>query len=70
LQHILNGRASSRCDYISTFGRLDFAPGETSKTITVLLIDDAYFEGAELLSVVLFAPTGATLSTPSFNDYS
>jgi len=60
--NLVNGRASSRCDYISTYGRLEFAPGETSKTITVLLIDDSYAEGNETFSVVLFAPTGATLS--------
>lgn len=63
--NIPNGRASSRCDYISAFGRLDFAAGETSKTITVLLIDDSYAEGNETFSVVLFAPTGATLSPTS-----
>ena len=63
--NVANGRASSRCDYISTFGRIDFAPGETSRTITALLIDDSYAEGNETMSVVLFAPTGATLNPTS-----
>src|SRR5205807_8951169 len=45
--NVFNGQASSRCDYISSIGTLNFAPGESSKTISVLIINDAYAEGPE-----------------------
>jgi hypothetical protein len=38
------GTASDRSDYISSFGTLRFAPGETAKTFKVLIIDDAYVD--------------------------
>ncbi|PYS64737.1 MAG: hypothetical protein DMF76_04175, partial [Acidobacteria bacterium] len=45
--NVTNGIASSRCDYISALGTLKFAAGETSKTISVLIINDSYLEGPE-----------------------
>jgi hypothetical protein len=59
--------ASSRCDYETTSGTLNFAPGETSKTITVFLVDDSYPENSEAFSVSLGNPlgSGATLGTPA-----
>jgi hypothetical protein len=44
---------------------LKFAPGETFKLITVLLIDDAYSEGTETFSVTVGNPTSATLGAPA-----
>ncbi len=61
---IANGRASSRCDYISAFRTFNFAPRETSKTMTVLLIDDSYAEGSETFAAILGNPSGATAPTP------
>ncbi len=55
------GDASSRCDYEATAGTLNFAAGETSKTISVLLVDDAYAEGNESFSVTLSNATGGAL---------
>jgi hypothetical protein len=62
---VSNGRASSRCDYISAFGRLNFAAREISKTITVLLVDDTYAEGNETFTTTLTNPSNATLTSPS-----
>ncbi|MFM2347698.1 MAG: hypothetical protein RL654_2451, partial [Pseudomonadota bacterium] len=42
-----------------------FAPGETSKTVTLTVIDDAVFEGKETFSVVLDSPSNAALGTAS-----
>jgi hypothetical protein len=63
---VLNtGNASSRCDYETTLGTLNFAAGEISKTITIPIIDDSYAEGNENFTVSLSNATGASLATPS-----
>ena len=63
---ILNsGKASSHCDYETTLGTLRFAAGETSKTISIPIIDDSYAEGTENLTVMLSNVSGATLGSPS-----
>lgn len=59
------GKASSRCDYETTLGTLKFAAGETSKTISIPIIDDTYAEGNESFTVTLSNATGATLGSPS-----
>ena len=61
----VNGKASSRCDYATTIGRLSFAPGETFKTINVAVTDDHYAEGDENFSVALTAASGAVLGSPN-----
>src|SRR4030095_9568374 len=60
---VANGKASARCDYIGASGTLVFASGETSKTISILIIDDAYAEGSESFDVVLSNSLGAALAT-------
>jgi len=57
----INSIASSRCDYLTTLGTLTFAAGETSKVISIPVIDDAYAEGNESFNLTLSNPTGATL---------
>ncbi len=53
-------------DYFSTSGTLMFANGETSKTFTVAICDDAVFEGNETFSSTLTGATGgATIGMPS-----
>jgi len=61
------GVASERCDYETTGGILTFAPGETSKVVSVALVDDAFAEGNEIFSVNLFVATGSGvgLGTPA-----
>jgi hypothetical protein len=63
--NVFNGKASLRCDYISAIGTLNFAAGETSKTISVPIIDDTYAEGPETFTLSLSNPSGATLGTRS-----
>jgi hypothetical protein len=48
-----NGTASERCDFAPAQGVLDFAPGQTTATIVVPLIDDAYVEGGETFTLTL-----------------
>ena len=61
-----DGTAAAGRDYGMVEGTLAFAPGETAKTIRVLVIDDALDEAdEETFAVALSAPTGATLDAGS-----
>ena len=67
------GGAYARCDFATTVGTLSFATGETSKTITVPIIDDGYAEGAETFQLHLSNAGGAvlgstTIATITIND--
>jgi hypothetical protein len=62
---VANGVASSRCDYATTVGTLRFSSGETSKTISIPVVDDSYAEGRESFTIALSNPSGATLSSPT-----
>ena len=54
--------ASAGSDYTFTSGTLAFAAGETSKAISVPIIDDSGVEGPEALLVDLGNPSNGTLS--------
>lgn len=58
-------RALSRCDYESAIGQLYFAPGETSKTITIPVVDDSYAEGVERFQMELRIIVGAAFGSPT-----
>jgi hypothetical protein len=60
-----DGTASERRDYITALGTLRFAANETSKTITILVINDAYGEPVETFNVTLTNPIGPVLNTSS-----
>jgi hypothetical protein len=62
---VINGTSYARCDYATKVDTLYFAPGETSKTFTIPIIDDAYAEGNETFKVELSNVLGATLSGPA-----
>ena len=49
-------------DYIATSGTLIFAPGETSKTITVPIIGDTFQEPEQVFTVNLSASANASLA--------
>ena len=60
---VLNGVASSRCDYATTVGTLQFAAGETAKTIFIPIVNDSYVEGNESFAITLSNPVGAVLGS-------
>jgi hypothetical protein len=57
----VNGTALAGEDYGAVQGQLTFAPGVTSRTITVNIIGDNLKEGNETFTVVLSTPVNATL---------
>jgi hypothetical protein len=58
-----DGTAKAGPDYIGDSGTLVFAPGETSKTIGVFLIEDAAVEPDEAFTLTLSNPVNAKLGT-------
>ena len=61
------GHASQKSDYEIAVGRLDFAVGETSKTFRILLVNDLFVEGNEIVDLVLSNPTGTGVGLGSPN---
>jgi hypothetical protein len=59
-----DGTASGRGDYTASLGRLDFAAGETSKTFTVFVADDAHVESLETINLTLGNAEGASIGVP------
>ena len=56
-----DGTAKQGEDYTHVFGTLRFAPGETSKTVSVPVLDDAHDEGTETLVLRLSAAHRAAI---------
>jgi hypothetical protein len=56
-----DGTASQKKDYTLASGKVAFAPGETSKTFKVLLINNSYVDGDRTVNIALSNPTGASL---------
>ena len=52
-------------DYVPKSGTLNFAPGETEKTILILTLDDALVEGDEKVNLSLTNPVGISLGARS-----
>jgi uncharacterized delta-60 repeat protein len=63
--NVFTGNASSRCDYTGVGGTLHFAPGQSSVTFTVPIIDDSYAEGEEILTLTLSNAVGGALGDQS-----
>jgi hypothetical protein len=57
-----DAQAQQRTDYTLASGTLTFAPGESSKTLQILITRDAYVEGNETLNVTLSNPTGCAVT--------
>ena len=49
-------------DYTAVMGTLTFAPGETSKTISVQIIDDTVYENDDFFRLGLSNPSAATIA--------
>jgi hypothetical protein len=61
------GTATAGVDYIATAGTLQFGPGQTTGTITVPVLDDRRRDGDEAFTVVLSAPSNATIARGTGN---
>lgn len=59
------GSAFASADYVSVSGTLSFAPGETTKTFTIPILDDFVAEGTETINLALTNVAGARLGTSS-----
>src|SRR5882724_9698937 len=61
------GHASQKSDYEIALGKVSFAPGETSKTVRILIVNDTFVEGNETVNLALSNPTGTGvgLGTPN-----
>ena len=56
-----DGTATAGADYEAAAGTLTFAPGDTAKTVSVAVLDDAVDEARETLWLVLYGADGARL---------
>jgi hypothetical protein len=57
--------ASERSDYTTAIGTLNFGPGDTAKSFTIFVSDDAFAEGDETFQITLSNPsTGAVVASP------
>ncbi len=61
------GHASQKSDYEIALGTLTFLPGETSKTLRILIVNDVFVEGDETIDLALSNPTGAGVGLGSPN---
>ena len=57
-----DGTATAGADYTAASGTLTFTAGETEKTVSVPVLDDAHDEGSETLTLTLSNPSGAYLA--------
>src|SRR5262249_45063747 len=57
-----DGTANAGTDYVAANGSLTFAPGETSKTVTVTINGDTAVEPDETFTLTLSSPVHATLT--------
>ena len=60
-----DGTAVAGTDYTAVAGTLTFAPGETLRTVTVELLDDAVDEPTETFTIRLSSPGNAGIATGS-----
>lgn len=62
------GHASQKSDYQIALGKITFAPGETAKTVRILIVDDNFVEGDETINLALSNPTGTGVGLGSPNE--
>jgi CSLREA domain-containing protein len=60
-----NGVASPKCDFTTALGTLNFAAGETTKPITILISQDSFVEGPENITLTLSSPSGGAAVGPT-----
>jgi len=59
------GHASQKSDYEIAIAKVTFAPGDTSKTVRILIVDDTFVEGNETINLALSNPAGSGLGMGS-----
>jgi uncharacterized protein (TIGR03118 family) len=62
------GHASQKSDYEISLGKVTFNPGETAKTVRILITDDNFVEGNEVVNLALTNPTGPGVGLGSPNQ--
>jgi uncharacterized protein (TIGR03118 family) len=60
--------ASQKSDFEIALNSLTFNPGETSKTVRVLIVNDTFDENNEVVNLALWNPTGAGVGLGSPNE--
>jgi hypothetical protein len=67
---VANDKASERCDYETTAGTLRFETGESTKTITIPIVNDLLVEGNETFTLALSSVTALpwVLLTPRYRS--
>lgn len=60
-----NKTAIADSDYVAQNGTLTFAPGETTRSIFIPILDDTLVEPTETFGVALSSPVGAVLGSPN-----
>ncbi len=56
-----NGTAKEGRDYVAALGSVTFAAGETSKNVTLLVIDNAFVDGSRTVNLTLSGASGSAL---------
>lgn len=59
----VDGTAEAGADYVAKSGKITFAPGQTSKTIELELLEDTLTEGEETFTLVFSNPINLLLTT-------
>jgi len=57
--------ASQRTDYTTASGTITFAPGQTTRSFNVPIVDDGFVEQTETVNLTLSNAVGADLASPS-----
>jgi RHS repeat-associated protein len=60
-----NGTATAGSDYTAKSGSITFAPGDTSESVSITVLNDSLDETNETVTLTLSSPTNATLGTPN-----
>jgi hypothetical protein len=59
-----NGTAGQGADYVATSGTLTFAPGTTTKVVSVPLVGDPWYDGNETFTLNLSGATNGIIARP------
>ncbi len=69
VNYAVTGGTATTADYALTPGTLMFGEGETTKTLPLVVTNDALDENNETIVVTLSSPTGATLGSPIVHTF-